>query len=96
MIDLALTFHAHQRMNARGISKSMIELVMQYGQIKGEKYFLNRKHIQCLLEEIDSQQRSLQRLRAKMIKLIDKGGVTVVIDNEKILTLYDFDSFKNY
>lgn len=96
MKDFALTLHAHQRMNARGISKKMIELVIEYGQIKGEKYFLNRAQIKSDLKRIDEQQLSLQRLRGNMIKLLDKGGVTVVSDNGKILTLYDSDSFKNY
>lgn len=50
------TRHFNQCQSQRGISKEMVEIVMAFGEIKGDKLFLNKKlcqkHIQLLGKDL--------------------------------------------
>ena len=50
------TRHFSQRQSQRGISKEVVEIVMAFGEIKGDKLFLNKKlcqkHIQLLEKDL--------------------------------------------
>ena len=76
------TNHVLARMSQRGISKKLIDLVYEYGKEKGDKLILNRKTTQRVITEIDS-------MRKELLRIMDKGGVTVVIDNDTLITVYN-------
>lgn len=75
------TKHLGERMSQRGMTKRMLELVMEFGKEQGDKIVLNRKTTQYLLDEMDQIKRDL-------LKVMDKGGIVVVCDNETLITTY--------
>ncbi|WP_347456088.1 hypothetical protein ABEF89_00560 [Acinetobacter thermotolerans] len=40
--------------------------------------------------------RQLQKLRKTALKLMDKGGISVVVDNGNLITTYNTDSYLTY
>jgi hypothetical protein len=74
-------------MSQRGLPKKIIDLVLEFGKDKGDKLILNRKETQKLIDEVDNFKRDL-------LKVMDKGGVTVVLDNEFLVTTYNLDRNK--
>ena len=83
------TNHVLARMSQRGISKKLIDLVYEYGKEKGDKLILNKKTTQMVIQEIDS-------IRKELLRIMDKGGVTVVLDNDALITAYNTNSYKRY
>ncbi len=72
------THHIKQRMPQRGISKRMVELVLDYGTLEGQgKYVLRQKDVARIVADL-----------RYLMKIIDKGGVTVVADGEVLITAY--------
>lgn len=76
------TIHAQQRMNQRGINREMMELVMEYGKIDLDKRVLGRKDAQSLLTQMQEQMKVLK-------KIIDKGGIVIVAENDTCITTYN-------
>ena len=76
-----MTRHMQDRMNQRGINGDMVALVGQFGEWSGDRLILNRK---ALMDAM----RSLDGLRAAMLKALDKGGVAVVEANGRQVTTY--------
>lgn len=76
------TRHIQQRMSQRGVSRDMVEFVLAHGTPEQDKYVLGRKEVISLLE---SNQREAQLLK----KLLDKGGVVVVVEGEALITTYN-------
>ncbi|WP_338501459.1 hypothetical protein V6R86_01615 [Sphingomonas kaistensis] len=75
-----MTRHMQERMNQRGIVGDIVALVAQFGDWNGDRLVLDRKALKNAV-------RSLDGLRAKMLKALDKGGVAVVeIDGRQITT----------
>ncbi|WED79277.1 hypothetical protein [Aeromonas allosaccharophila] len=73
-------------MTQRGISKRMVDLALDYGKLESnDKYVLRQKDAVKLLSEL---QDSLRHLK----KIIDKGGVTVVVNGESLITTYNCDN----
>lgn len=83
------TNHVLARMSQRGISKKLVDLVCEYGKEKGDKLILNKKTTQMVIQEIDS-------MRKELLRIMDKGGVTVVLDNGALITAYNTNSYKRY
>jgi len=83
------TNHILARMSQRGISKKLIDLVYEYGKEKGDKLILNKKTTQRVIKEIDS-------MRKELLRIMDKGGVTVVLENDALITAYNTNSYKRY
>jgi signal transduction histidine kinase len=74
------THHFKQRM------KRMVDLALDYGKLESnDKYVLRQKDAVKLLSEL---QDSLRHLK----KIIDKGGVTVVVNGESLITTYNCDN----
>lgn len=82
---MRLTQHAHQRMTQRGITRSMIDLVLEYGEVEHDKAILDRKHAQQLILELEVKLRTAK-------KILDKGGCVVVEVGDSILTTYNYQS----
>jgi len=78
-------------MNQRGIDNTLLELAAEFGAVEErgevEKYFLSRK-------SIDATLRGLDKIRARLIKARDKGGIVLVIgDDGAEITTYRLDSY---
>ena len=82
---MRLTQHAHQRMTQRGITRSMIDLVLEFGQVEQDKAILDKKHAQQLIRELEEKLRTAK-------KILDKGGCVVVEADNAILTTYNYQS----
>ena len=78
------TNHFKARMSQRGISKKVIDLVLAFGKDEGDKLFLDKKETQRIIYQIDN-------LRSTLLKVMDKGGVAVVVEDETLITTYNLD-----
>ena len=76
------SLHIIQRMNQRGIKQSMIDLVLEYGKPKGDKLIINKRDAQEILNEFNLA-------RKELLKILDKGGVTLVVNNDTMITAYN-------
>jgi len=76
------TKHCQARMSQRGLPKRLLDLVLEFGKNKGDKLILNKKSTQKVIDEIDS-------IRKELLRVMDKGGVTVVLDNDTLITTYN-------
>lgn len=83
---MAKTRHMHKRMNQRGVTQHMVDLVRQFGVNINDKQILDRKNIDALLNRIEV-------LHKDLLKLRDKGGLVVVEDNDTLITTYRIDSY---
>ena len=84
---MELTKHASQRIQQRGIPKALLDLVMEYGEISGDKFKLNKKKTNILIEELKKKQKLLERINKK-------GGLTVIPGPSGYITAYQITKFK--
>ena len=78
-----ITDHARTRMSQRGITRSMINLVLEYGEVKQDKSYLDRKLAMQLVRELE------EKLRVAK-KILDKGGCVVVEGTDAVITTYNY------
>lgn len=88
---MAKTRHIQTRMNQRGIDNKLLELATEFGTVQErgdvEKVVLSRK-------SIDATLRSLDKIRGKLVKARDKGGIVLVTsDDGTEITTYRLDSY---
>ena len=88
---MAKTRHIQSRMNQRAIDQELLSLAASFGvvQERGEvdKYILGRKTLDATLRRLD-------RLRGKLLKARDKGGVVLVTGDDGVeVTTYRLDSY---
>jgi hypothetical protein len=79
------TEHMKQRMAQRGINREMVDLVLDFGTPKQDKFILGR-------DEAQEQLRELQHAMRVLKKILDKGGVTVVTEGDALITTYNCNS----
>ena len=104
---MILTHHIKRKMSQRGINKNMIDIVSLYGKHQRDKIFMNRQRIKLLLRKVDLYRRTqrgskrdksvlknLNVLRKYILKIEDKGGITLVMVDGVSITTYNTDSFK--
>jgi len=84
---MVTTKHCQARMSQRGLPKKLLDLVLEFGKDNGDKLILNKKATQQVINEIDT-------MRKELLRIMDKGGVTVVIDDETLITAYNTNSYK--
>lgn len=89
---MSKTRHIQTRMNQRGIDQQLVALARDYGktiQAKGaEKHILSRKGLDATLRRLD-------RLRGKLVKARDKGGVVLVEGDDGVeITTYRLNSYR--
>lgn len=82
---MQFTHHAWQRMAQRGITRSMIDLVLEYGEVEQDKAVLDKKNAQQLIRKLEEKLRTAK-------KILDKGGCVVVEVDNAILTTYNYQS----
>lgn len=75
------TQHFDKRMSQRGIPRDLVDLTLMLGTTVEDKVVLGTKEVKLRLEEI-------QRERALLMKVLDKGGVVVVADGDALITTY--------
>lgn len=76
-----MTRHMQDRMNHRGINGDLVDLVAQFGEWNGDRLILDRKGLKGAVHSLDS-------LRARMLKALDKGGLAVVEAEGRHITTY--------
>ena len=79
---MVTTKHCQARMSQRGLPKRLLDLVLEFGKNKGDKLILNKKATQKVIDEIDS-------IRKELLRVMDKDGVTVVLDNDTLIITYN-------
>ena len=79
------TEHMKQRIAQRGINREMVNLVLDFGTPKQDKFILSR-------DEAQEQLRELQQAMRVLKKILDKGGVTVVTEGDALITTYNCNS----
>ncbi len=80
------TAHSITRMNQRGITSVMIDLVMSYGEPEGDKTTLSAKTCREMIDELKQTQKKLEHA-------IKKGGLTVVSCEDTVITTYRANGF---
>lgn len=84
---MSKTRHIHKRLNQRGISESLLDVIADFGVSEGDKLILNRKGTLDVLKQLDA-------LRKKLLEIQKKGGLVVVEAGESLLTTYRLDSYQ--
>lgn len=74
--------HARIRMGQRGIPGRMIELARKHGRIEGDQWVLDIREAKAALDQVMAE-------RAALLKVIDKGGVVVVEEDDTVVTAYN-------
>ncbi len=82
------TQHINQRMSQRGITRDLVDFVVAHGETEGDRFIINRKVAMRLLESLQEQQRLIK-------KILDKGGVVVVTNEDALVTTYNIDARKH-
>ncbi|MGQ9842570.1 MAG: hypothetical protein ACUVRK_03305 [Spirochaetota bacterium] len=75
------TYHFVKRMQLRGITKDVIDLVLAYGKNYNDKVVLNKKNARQLVNNIDT-------MRKLLLRVIDSNGVVVVEKGGSLITTY--------
>lgn len=84
--ETRITRHAHQRMEQRGISREMVDIVLTYGTRRHDcKVILEYKKVQDLIFKKEQEMKVLK-------KISDKGGLVVVADNNSVITTYNCEA----
>ncbi len=76
------TLRINQRARQRGITNRMIELTLEYGIVQADKIKLGSRRIKKLL-------RTHKDIKADLLKILDKGGLIVVVSGAAIITAYN-------
>lgn len=81
------TRHLHQRMEQRGITQEMADLVLKFGiPAEGDKIIIDKKNC-AQLSQIFSHMKKVTD------KMAEKGGLTLVASAESLITVYRLNSF---
>jgi hypothetical protein len=90
-----------QKMSQRGIHKNLLDIVLIHGSVKKDKIILNRKSCDRFIKKLDKQIKKVKRLgnklhisrldayRTTLLKIRDKGGVTLVVMGDTLITIYN-------
>ncbi len=82
------TLHINQRARQRGITKRMIELTLEYGEVQSDKVRLGTKRIKKLFQ---NHKQITQDFKRDMLKILDKGGLVVVVSGAAMITAYNWN-----
>ena len=77
------TLHINQRARQRGITNRMIELTLEHGVAQSDKIKLGTKRIKKLL-------RTHKHLKTDLLKIMDKGGLVVIVSGAAMITAYNW------
>ncbi|SFV54383.1 hypothetical protein MNB_SV-14-800 [hydrothermal vent metagenome] len=95
------TKHSMQKMSQRGIHKNLLDIVLIHGIVRNDKIILNKKRCDRFIKKLDKQIKKIKRLgntlhisrlndyRSTLLKIRDKGGVTLVVMGDILITSYN-------
>lgn len=83
---MQITAHADARMNQRGINKRHLGLVLEHGEPDGDKLILSAKAARHRAEALRQELKNLEAVAKK-------GGVTIVVADDRLITTYRTNSF---
>jgi hypothetical protein len=72
--------HFKRRMSQRGITQDMVDMVMGYGELDGDRVVLSRK-----------ASARLAKAARTLVRILDKGGVVVVASGSVQVTTYKYE-----
>ena len=75
------TKHLQMRVRQRGITNRMIELALEFGERHIDKVKLGSRRIKKLLK-------THRDIKSDLLKILDKGGIVVVVSDAKLITAY--------
>ncbi len=81
------TEHFKERAGQRGVTMEMVNLALEYGEIDGDRYVLSDSVIHEAIADLKAMQKRLEHAKRK-------GGVTVVVNGETLITTYRTNSFR--
>lgn len=81
--------HVSMRMNQRGISNAVINMLSTFGICDGDRISLNKKNCQYLSSILMGMKRELDRMA-------QKGGYTMVAVDDVLITVYRNNSFNEH
>ncbi len=81
------TLHFNQRARQRGITQRMIDLTLEYGDVKEDKVKLGKRTIKKLLKH---PKKISQNFKQDLLKILDKGGL-VVVCGSALITTYNWN-----
>jgi len=79
---MTISRHADQRMNQRGIPRSLVDFALRHGRIDGDRHVLDRRETNRLIDALKEELHLALRVR-------DKGGIAVVEGSGKVVTTYN-------
>lgn len=79
--NLNLTLHLDRRMNQRAVTRMMLDLALQHGEILGDRCVLSRKAIEARMRDLEKEMSQLRDLH-------HKGGIVVVVEGDTILSTW--------
>ena len=82
------TLHINQRARQRGITKRMIELTLEFGEVQADKIRLGTRRIKKLLK---NRKQISGELKRDLLKILDKGGLVVVASEASLITAYNWN-----
>lgn len=82
------TQHFKQRLSQRGVTRKMVDFTLDYGKVDGDRWVLDRKNTDRMIEQLENELRVAKKIR-------DKGGIVVVADEDALITVYNYDSRRN-
>jgi hypothetical protein len=95
------TKHSLQQMSKRGIHKDLLDIVRVHGTVKKDKVSLNKNSCDRFIRKLDKHYRKVKRegnrlhierlntYRNALLKIRDKGGITLVLMGETLITSYN-------
>lgn len=77
------TMHMEDRMRQRGISEEMVGAILTLGEWneRGDRIVLSERAVAALLQQIRDKVKMLE-------KLARRGGASLVVVNEKLITVH--------
>ncbi|SPB14315.1 hypothetical protein NOV72_01565 [Caballeronia novacaledonica] len=90
---MQITLHMRSRMNQRSFSPAMVSTILELGVMndRGDRLTLDQRRASDLEEAIVEKRREHKRLEREirdLERLRKKGPVTVVTQNELLITIY--------
>jgi hypothetical protein len=79
---MQISHHAAQRMRQRGIPQRLVDFALRHGRIEGDKRVLDRNESRRLIDDLKEELRLAMRV-------MDKGGITVVDRSGTLITAYN-------
>lgn len=78
------TLHSRHRMARRGIPQKLVEFALRHGRVEGDRHVLDRDESRRVVASLQ------QELRLAM-RVLDKGGITVVESDGAVITTFNRD-----